>query len=263
MDRLRCTSPAIVGSHGSRQAHQLRGISDGRCSLAARDQTVLGYVGDVLFPSLVLGQIAAAIDEDLLAHDAADGVRVVERARDMLKTAFLGLPQSERRSFTAVHGSRVGEGMGCTFLLHVTAWSSAGGWQERTLGSPDRSGAILILGSGESEIALWKGRWDSSAVGGTSRAVFGAFCDALAEGRDEQTGGAPQLVGMYRTGPARPFGVVQGGRAFLFGLPIDAADLPGELALEWRNSVFERCDAEGHLLEGAQRQPAPRGLGLG
>ncbi len=73
--------------------------------------------------------------------------------------------------------------------------------------------------------------------------------------------GAPQLVGLYRSGSAKQFGIVVDSKPFLFGLPLDKEVALQSLGTEWRNSVFERCDANGQVIEGAQKHGIPKGLG--
>ncbi len=126
---------------------------------------------------------------------------------------------------------------------------------------PEASGIIKAWGSGEAAVARWYERWLSTRQGGrTSRSVFSAFCDALASGDDPFTGGAPQLVGLYRQGVGETLGVVFQGVRYILGVPIQ--DLALVTSVEWRNALFERCDGHSmERLEGAQRHGRPKGLG--
>jgi hypothetical protein len=78
-------------------------------------------------------------------------------------------------------------------------------------------------------------------VGRTSRAVFSAFCDSFRSGTDSFSGGAPQLVGLYRKGVGESFGIIYQNARYLFGVPA-GPDEAALMALEWRNELFERCD---------------------
>ncbi len=72
------------------------------------------------------------------------------------------------------------------------------------------------------------------------------------------TGGAPQLVGMFRSGRPESIGVVYRDILYLRGRAIEAAE---DVASEWRNQLFERCDPRTKtLLHGAQRHARPKGL---
>lgn len=221
---------------------------------------VVGYVGDVLFPSLVLGQVTALIDAGVLYRPEAGPEERFGQVAAVVRQSFVALPPRERRPFWIVYGTRIGRGLSCTFALAVLAWDKSG-WSERWLSIPSTSSHIVLLGSGAAEISRWDNRWYSSSQGATSRAVFSAFCDAVAAGADRQSGGAPQVVGLYRIDPARAFGVYWKGTPYLFGAPVPS-DASDQLeAIEWRNSLFERVTRSGALLLGAQRHHAPKGLG--
>jgi len=117
---------------------------------------------------------------------------------------------------------------------------------------PIMSGLLLATGSGETTLKKFYEKWNNSEIGNTSRNVFGAFCDALKSGGDPRSGGAPQLVGLYREGTAKSFGIIFNNERYLFGLPVNS-DAEWE-KVEWRNELFERCNAESRtILEGAQR----------
>ena len=82
--------------------------------------------------------------------------------------------------------------------------------------------------------------------------MFAGFCDALRSKKDLYTGGAPQLVGMYRKGSARAFGIISEGVPYLGGLR--ASKHYARAVHEWRNEMFERVDpASRQLFEGAQK----------
>lgn len=232
----------------------------GRKVFAGRSRPeVFGYVGDVLFPSLVLGQVADMV-ETPLASDGPDAPARFQRIKDLLKSAFESLPASQRRAFQIAYARRQGEGMEAQFRFFALSWSESAGWQSKEENVRGVSDSIVIWGSGSSTVQLWKERWNKSSQGGTSRAVFSSLCDAVGSGNDPLSGGAPQLVGLYRVGSARTIGVVHDGRPFVYGLQVEPADHAGD-RLEWRNRLFERCDARGSRLVSAQPHHSPRGLG--
>ena len=102
-------------------------------------------------------------------------------------------------------------------------------------------------------IAYAKARYDAG------RAVFSAFHDAIMSGADDSSGGPPQVVGLYREGPARVFGYVRGGRRYVLGS--EAPLSGGACGITWFNGTFERCDPlTGAKLPEAQRQPRPNDL---
>ncbi len=123
------------------------------------------------------------------------------------------------------------------------------------------TGTDVVFASGTGKAPANKSRlaWKASEIGGTSRAVYGAFCDSLAGQGDPLSGGPPQLASLYQRGQGRTVGVVHEGQRFLHGLPLDAVAGPG--VLEWRDRTFQRVDGQTlQLLKGAQKQPRPSGL---
>jgi hypothetical protein len=81
--------------------------------------------------------------------------------------------------------------------------------------------------------------WNESSSLETSRAAFSAFAEAVTAGLDVNTGGPPQLVGVYRISPARQFGIIVQRKRYIAGVP---AHSPDNIKLEWRNELFERVD---------------------
>jgi hypothetical protein len=224
---------------------------------------LFGYVGDVLFASLVLSQLTSAADAGLLFAAAKSADARFGILCEKIQLTFGQLPKSQQRDFSVVYATRDGEGMRCGFSLWVLHWSRSLGWRQEQIGMPMTSSSLSILGSGTPHVELWQGRWRASSQGDTSRAVFSAFCDAIQSGADKMSGGPPQLVGLYRVGTGRTFGIVTKQGAFVYGLPVTGAHVDAELATEWRNEAFERVDACGDRLHGAQDHHVPRGLGPG
>ena len=58
----------------------------------------------------------------------------------------------------------------------------------------------------------------------------------LTSGEDPNSGGAPQLAGIYRHGGGRHFGIVHCGRKYYRGIESPSLDLPD---LQWKNELFE------------------------
>jgi hypothetical protein len=219
---------------------------------------LFGYCGDVLFPSLLLSQVSERID---LGFKVSQGTA-------MRHTAFLSVaeashecyPAAQRRAFTILHSARDSSGMSSVFHLWRTSWDPLSGWSDEEIGLPTESVLILAVGSGESTVASYDDAWRRSEVGRTSRAVFSAFCDSLRSGTDSFSGGAPQLVGLYRKGVGESFGIIYQNARYLFGVPA-GPDEAALMALEWRNELFERCDVLSlKHMSGAQRHARPKHL---
>ena len=148
--------------------------------------------------------------------------------------------------------------MSATFALFELSWEPTKGWDTSMKPLPQKSDVAAIYGSGEASIKESVRRWRRSEAGGTSRSIFSAFCDSLKSGSDPATGGAAQLVGIYRQGTAKSFGVIYGKSRYLHGLCVDGSQYLG--GVEWFNELFERCDWKtAERLKDAQPQPRPRG----
>ena len=156
------------------------------------------------------------------------------------------------------HGAREGEFMASRFRLWELRYSATTGvWldQERSIDN-HQSYVIHLDGSGHRAIASQTSEWIGTPAEGTSRAAIWFFCDALHSRSDPFSGGAPQLVGIWRKGPGRSFGFLWHGRRYLAGL-----EVPNDAiwsSVDWFNHLFERCDGKsGRRLKDAQPQRKP------
>jgi hypothetical protein len=216
---------------------------------------IFGYCGDVLFPSLVLGQLESLLNSSVLFtgnENPSDRHEVIVR---MIQNSLQTYPAGRRANFSIIHGAREHVGLKSVFHMWKLDWSNHLGWQQTKVDLPKESRVALSLGSGAGAFVEWEKRWQRP-LGRVSRAVFGAFCDALKSGADAQTGGAPQVVRLYRDGPGSAIGIIFEGERFLHGVPVVSGQALN--SVEWRNIHFERCDGESMtILNDAQPQPRP------
>ncbi len=228
----------------------------GRKLFASRTTSdIFGYCGDALFPSLVLGQLEGLLNSSVLfvgGEVSEDRHASVVR---MIQNSFESYPISKRAAFSIVHGARDNSSLKSAFHLWRLDWSEYAGWKDAKVTLPNESRIALALGSGAGAVKECEERWQRP-LGRVSRAVFGAFCEALKNGNDQKTGGAPQLVRLYRDGPSAVVGVIWESERFIFGISV--SEQKGTSAAEWRNAQFERCDPTTmSILENAQPQPKP------
>jgi hypothetical protein len=183
------------------------------------------------------------------AQDRHDGlVKALRHSAD-------ALPAARQGAFGVLHGGRNGEGMKSTRHLWHTHWSPKQGWSGNAVAFDDVSAITIALGSGDRVVTNHQ-IGARNELGTFSRAVFTGFCDSLVSGEDPFSGGAPQLVGLYRNGSGMHFGTFLRGKGYYRGLEAAQLSLP---QIEWRNELFERCDSSGKRIEGAQAQPRLRG----
>jgi len=222
---------------------------------------IFGYVNDVIFPSMVLGQIVNAIDNGGLfgVNDSCE-TRFIKVA-EHIKNSHELYPPGFRESFCIFHGAREGAGLQAEFKLNTIAWNKKQStWSVDSLSIPIVSSAIKIDGSGARVVGKWSERWKATSQGGTSRAVFSSFCNAIYSGEDKLSSGAPQLVSLYRKGFGKTIGFIENRKKFISGIEIINSSETSDEEIEWRNRYFERCDALGDLINGAQKHHVPKGL---
>src|SRR5262249_33295354 len=139
---------------------------------------------------------------------------------ESISEAFETYPKTGLREFSVIHGMRDGSGMHAKFLVCRSTWSYMGGWERHWIEVPRESQPICVLGSGSESVARWYDRWNRTKASRTSRAVFSAFCDALASGEDPLSGGAPQIVRLYRQWSGSTLGVLWKGSGYVFGAQV-------------------------------------------
>lgn len=220
---------------------------------------ILAYCGEVLFPSQVLGQVIAAIDGGAL-DECPDANNKRDAVHALIDDSFAEYPQSYRGSFEVLYCTRTGSGPSSEMhCFEIASGKSGSGMTSKLIPMPKSSGVVAIRGSGCAVIKKWTDYWFRSGQAGgvTSRGAFAGFCDAIASKEDLQSGGAVQLVGLFRKGEAKTFGVCLLGSSSIYGLALRTAKLPNT---EWRNESFERCNQAGVRLLHAQPQPRPKDI---
>ena len=219
----------------------------------SKSPDILGYCGDVLFPTLVLPQIIDIADRGLLFSKKETCKEKFEIIKEKVIKLFKNYPNNALISpFSIVHASRDDK----NFFCHIIEWNKINGWKGKKANFDDYSNKLFVLGSGKNEfLSKFRTYWESCNKK-TSRAVFHCFCDTLFNIKDDYCGGLPQLMGLYRIGDSRCFGIIKKRKRFVSGIEIKKS-IDFNL-IEWRNELFERCDGKtGQRLKGAQKQPNP------
>lgn len=237
----------------------------GKLFVAQSSPEAFGFCGDVLFPLLVLGPLCQRIDASKMLSTCSSFHEKLERVRRSVEVSFRDYPTSQRRPFEIFYISRTGAGMKCEFHSGRIFSSGSKVVHSEVMAFPSdpisglRSRLISEAGSGSGSIKSWDYRWQKTDIQNTSRSVFGAFCSSIKSGEDSLTGGAPQIVAIYRSGLARQLGVIWEGRRYFSGIELD--DFLASEKLDWRNERFEICDPFTlNVRDGAQKQPVPRKL---
>ena len=210
---------------------------------SATSADVFGYCGDAYFMPMALGQIlnmAACGALDLATESAKERHSVILK---QLKNSLGRIATKHVLSMTVFHGARQGKGMKSIFRLWRSTYNpQTKRWSDIELSVADRSYLAEIDGSGKATVKKFEAKTNKTAASGTSRAAIHAFCKSLRSGEDPFTGGAPQMVGLWRMGTARQFGYYWKRRFFISGM--ECVDSTGRKNIDWFNEFFERCDPE-------------------
>ena len=246
---------------------QARRWDSGRKVFAATTPDVFGYCGDVLFPSLVLGQIIDLVGRGLLWTSESDPEERHVALFKYLQTAYGRRQNAPDQAFTVVHAARRGSKMKGEFMAWRIDYAPGGrGWTDVRLDTSDhgKSRVVVTLGSGSEPLNRELENWRASPQGATARSLFSAFCDTLEVAADPLTGGVPQIVSMDRKSEGKIFGFVADGQRYVHGSPISYS--PAQESIEWVDRLFNRMSPKTlELLPGAQRQVrvvAPEAGGL-
>ena len=217
----------------------------GRKLFAARSfPDIFGYYGEVLSPSLLLGQVIEAIDAGYLSPHSDDYDTRCAAIAGLIKDSIAERRGAPRYDFGIIHATRVSESMAADFRIRNMKYQAIrNAWDVTEIDVPKcKSQLLLTLGTGARSVEARVRQAESFAQSGTSRSVFWHLCDSIQSGDDPLSGGAPQLVGLDRSFPARTFGIILDGSRFLNGLRL-AGPLSSE-AVEWRDKDFQRVDGE-------------------
>ncbi len=217
---------------------------------------IIGYCGDVLFPSIVINQLVDLADQGFLFPKNSSNEDKFQLFYQKLKQQFDSYP-SEINGITTetleiLFASRNGE---TDFFCRKIMWTKRSkAWAIEDLVFSTHSDKLFVIGSGKIEFEEKFAQFLKSNEAKTSRAVFQCFCETLENINDVYCGGAPQLVGLYNRFNSKQFGIIHENKRYLQGIELnDSSDYNG---VEWRNKLFEICDGTTKKIKpDAQRQP--------
>ncbi|MCI4668949.1 MAG: hypothetical protein MRZ79_12520 [Bacteroidia bacterium] len=214
---------------------------------------IFGFCGDVLFPSIIFGQIIPQIDSGILFSDEDDLYVKHDKIFNFIKSSLSIYPKASIvNTFTILHASRFKK----EFKLFKISYKKNGTLNKKEIHLPKESTKVFSGGSGKTEFDVNWQKWESKKHNNyrTSRAVYHCLNYTLKNIQDNQTGGLPQIVGLYRIENRRLFGIVENGKKHIYGK--ESSENINSEKIEWRNEYFERMNPETlKLIEGAQRQP--------
>lgn len=215
---------------------------------------IFGFCGDVLFPSIILGQIIPQIDNGILLDNSDSAETKSDKIFSYIRTSLEGYPKAFiGDSFTILHGTRFEK----SFKLFKIYLGADKQLHKEEIPLGNISTKVFSGGSGANEFDKNWLQWESEKHNDyrTSRAVYHCLFQTLKNIKDPRTGGLPQIVGLYRIKNARLYGIVENGKKYIYGK--ESSEDINSTSIEWRNENFERMNPETlKILEGAQRQPS-------
>jgi len=221
---------------------------------SSKHPIIAGYCGDSIFGTTTLVQLLALMDS---GSEPTDYESTIEAAHDIIRSSHSVYPYKSQAEF--IVGVRYAPS---EFAFSRIACLSPGESCVESLKVDRQTGLVGSWGSGHKAYKPKHEMWQRSDAAGFSRAIAGAFFDAIESGIDDKTGGPPQIVGLRRSGAGVVHGLVMNEKRFVSGMEISASAIQSiSVPLEWRNRDFERCDPSSmEPLAKAQRQPRPRNV---
>lgn len=222
------------------------------------------FCGDVEFPTNTIQSLIDEIDNGVFFAADTDVQTKKTMIADFIRQSLAQYPKSVlAQTFSIYHATCISQ------EFYMTEYSYDGtSIQVNNLPLPAVSSLVFSAGSGK---RLFDKNWRAANQKNvnelcTSRNVYHCFSATIDEARrhpDDRdmamVGGSPQMVGLYRGGKTRLFGIIKDGARYIHGRKVDYN--PSLNNIEWRNDNFERVDPlTMKLMAGAQAQPfAPRG----
>lgn len=221
---------------------------------------IFGFTGDVTLCKSILPHILTYID----TLDGISRCSSIMAKQELIYQEFEkfinNYPSTQKNNFSIFYGTKYNTNLHAEFGVLEIVYN-------KKLNKLDKKNHILenknkifkiYDGSGKEIAQKFDYLWEKSDVGGYSRAVFGAFCDAINSNEDRQTNNIAQIVSLWR-GRENPIvtAYAHHKKIFLNGQEITDTSLLIEKNISIRNHLFEICDHQGNRLVDAQKQPRP------
>lgn len=219
---------------------------------------IIGYCGDVLLSISIISSLIQLIDNEIIYKN---NVNPNDKNRLVLKyidEKFQLFPKNY--DTTIIHIIKDSNNEFSYYEIKYSLDEHKWKTNKKEDVMNQESALIDAYGSGAKEykdILINNGKCELNK---TSRFYYIVFCETLSNIKDMFSGGAPQIMGLFRgRNEAIVNGVIWNEKRYLYGTQInDELNIEN---IEWRNENFERCDAfKNILVDGAQRQPRPKSM---
>jgi hypothetical protein len=217
---------------------------------------VVGYCGDVAFPSLAISQVVEHIDLGLLFPRDSSNDQKFEIFYNKITEQFQKYPTKKEGILSdSIEILFACRNLDTDFFCKKMKWTKKSDiWEIGTIQFSPYSNKLFVVGSGKEAFEHRFIKFLRSNESRTSRSVFQCLCETLESKDDRYCGGAPQLVGLYNKGNSHQFGIIHEGKRYLNGLELNEVNSFNEI--QWRNKLFEICDGNTKEIKlGSQKQP--------
>ena len=226
---------------------------------------IFGYAGDVLFPYIVLSQIIEMIDSGVLLTEQMTCDEKHKIIQNQIELSLSNYPDElGGRPIQIIHISRETIFKKYpSFHHYYMSYDSKNGWDCSEQELPDKSGIIMVKGSGASIFNTNYHKFQNTKSADTSRNVYQCFVESLRHIDDKNSacGGSPQLVGLIRKPDSFGinYGIIYKYKRYLLGMEVP--DESNFQDVPWRNMLFEISDGDSKMrIPGAAKQPLPSEL---
>lgn len=206
---------------------------------------ILGYCGDVLFPSLIINSILTSIDKHLIFNDGDNPIIRFKKFKKILFQEFHKYPDNRKilsDSFEIIYINRDIHAAGYPkYYAFSIKWTRLKKFTSKVIEIPNTSGLLHVMGSGKAEFESNYESFQKGRNKNTTRNVYHCFTKTLKSVQTLTCGGPPQLVAVYRKPKSLgfSFGLIHKRKRYYLGL-----EIPRSIHLEnieWRNDNFEIC----------------------
>ncbi len=207
---------------------------------------IIGYSGDVLFPSLLINSLMESVDKNLIFSEADPAIKRYEKFKKKLFNEFHKYPKHSSiisSSFEIIYINReiVSKGYPCFYAYRIK-WNMGNRFYSRKIKIPKVSGILYVMGSGTQEFENNYKNYQKGRNKNTTRNVYHCFSSTLKNIKENTCGGPPQLVSIIRkpTTPGFGFGLIYKRKRYYNSLEVSRSG--GVEDIQWRNDNFEICN---------------------
>lgn len=216
---------------------------------------IIGYCGDVLFPTQVISQAVDILDSGQFYNKGFDFEDRALIIQDFIKKQLDKYPNTIKLGFTILIAGRKTKNY--IFKRFILSWKN-NDWKGKYV--DEDSDAIfdgsIILGSGREYFKkFYSSKYRVSDLHNFSRGAATSFSDALAQKHLEaRCGGAPQIVAVYNGGMPKIIGNIFRSKRYILGCEVATSNNIN--SFEWRDETFQRIKGDIiDLIDNAQVQP--------